>query len=146
MKNNKKPGEAKGNKKGGGLKLRRMNSSLWILLFAILAMFLAQNFFVQKEVEEIPYSRFKQLLQQQRVKEVKVFPQKILGVMTLPDSVAMSTGDGETSESGELFFSTVRVDDPDLVEKLEANGITFEGKAETDWWQGILFWESNTKF
>lgn len=112
---------------------KKINASIWLILLAVMGMFLIQSLLVQQDMEQIPYSQFKQLLDQDRIKEVQVSRDKVMGVML----VSHEGGSGEVSER---LFSTIRVEDPDLVKELQEKNITFEGKVDDTWWQGILFW------
>jgi len=113
---------------------KKINLSIWLILLAVMGMFLIQSFLVQQDMEQIPYSKFKQLLDEGRIKEVQVSQNKVMGVMLVSD------GENGSGEPSERLFSTIRVEDPDLVKELQEKNITFEGKIDDTWWQGILFW------
>ena len=78
--------------------------------------------------QALTYSEFKGLLDQDRVIEVQVSTDSIRGKYR---------GEGSI---GEVAFTTVRVDDPKLVEKLEAQHVRFSGEAQAPWMTEALNW------
>lgn len=76
--------------------------------------------------EEIPYSRFKTLVVEKRVKDVVISGEAIRGVL-------LSAGDEK-----EKPFRVIRVDDHDLVKTLEAAGITYKGEITQNWFRDFL--------
>ncbi len=129
----------KPNKLDGSFNQKKLSFSFWYILVAFLIMYLIQSMMVQQNVKQIPYSEFKQLLRKGQIKECKVSPDKIVGVMLQPPSRAATRKD-EGKKAGEQMFSTVRVDDPDLVKVLEAQKVKFEGRAGGGWWQSLFFY------
>jgi len=129
---------------------KKLNFSISYVLLAFVIMYIIQTLLVQGDIEKIPYSEFKYLLTEGRIKECTVSPQKIFGVM-FEDGVAEEPAVADDSEGGafglqkshlaggERYFQTLRVDDPDLVKDLQAKNIKFSGKADDGWWQGLLF-------
>ncbi|MFQ5706594.1 MAG: ATP-dependent zinc metalloprotease FtsH [bacterium] len=130
---------------------KKLNFSLWYILLAFLVMYFIQSFLIQQNVERIPYSEFRQLLKDGRVKQCTIATDKIFGVMLLDES---TTGESEKQASNrflfgsqkntlaenERFFETIKVEDPDLVDDLIAQNIKFNGKTDDGWWQGLLFY------
>jgi cell division protease FtsH len=132
-------------------KKKTIRLSLWWLLFALWGAFLFGQFFVnpQKTVE-ISYSRFKELLAADCVKEVTIGKERIKGKALMP---AKKEG-GETAEKEkatgqapvpgaqekEETFVTVKVDDPQLVAELLARKVTFSGKAENTFLNSLIAW------
>jgi cell division protease FtsH len=114
---------------GSGPPSRKMRFSIWYLVVALLALFVIQTFVGKGHVTTVPYSVFKQWLAADKLIEVSVRRDKIVGEARV-----------DTMASGQAFhFETVRVEDPDLVEQMQEKGIRFEGKVESDWLKGILF-------
>lgn len=108
---------------------RKMRFSIWYLVVALLALFIVQSFVGKGHVVSVPYSVFKQWLADDKITQVSVRREKIVGEARV-DTVA----------SGLAFnFETVRVEDPDLVKEMQEKGIVFEGKVESEWLKGILF-------
>lgn len=98
---------------------------LYLMIFiAMISMF--RLFSVPVE-EEIPYSRFKSLIAEKKVKDIVITTTLIRGVLIT-----------ETDDAGEKPFRVVRVDDPELVKSLEAAGITYKGEVTTNWLRDFL--------
>jgi cell division protease FtsH len=103
---------------------------MWYVVGAFLLIVLLQMYFVAPREERVSYSRFKQLVRESRIKEVVIGPDFVMGVYR---------GE-EATEGREQRFKTVRVDDPDLVKELEAQGVQFSGQYQSPWLRGILGW------
>lgn len=101
--------------------------SIWYLLLAFVVMIILQYFIGGPPVEKLGYSRFKELLGEQKVKEVVLDSKMIKGLYIGQDG-------------REVRFSTVRVEDPSLVEQLERGNITFSGQYESPFLKGVLGW------
>ncbi len=142
---------AKNQKPDNKTRQKKLSFSIWYLLLAFVVMYIIQSFLVQEDVKKIPYSEFKQLLRDAKIKECTVTPDKIFGVFFVPDDSIQD--EAETDKGGGLFglqeqklakgeryFETIRVDDPDLVKELQAQNIKFSGKRDDGWWQGLLFY------
>ncbi len=95
-----------------------------MLFIALISMF--RLFSVPVE-EEIPYSKFKLLIAEKKVKDIVITPELIRGTM-LP----------EGDQAKEKAFKVVRVDDVDLVKSLEAAGITYKGEVTSNWFRDFL--------
>ncbi|MGQ0665672.1 MAG: ATP-dependent zinc metalloprotease FtsH [Nitrospiraceae bacterium] len=109
---------------------RKISFSVWYVLLAIMAVILVHDFIhALSKVEELPYSQFKSLVASGKVAEVAVSSQLLTGRLK-PD---------EESKMGKLF-TTVRVEDPDLVRQLDQHGVTFTGVIESTFWRDLLSW------
>ncbi|MDQ3169550.1 MAG: ATP-dependent zinc metalloprotease FtsH [Acidobacteriota bacterium] len=75
----------------------------------------------------VPYSEFKTLLREGRLTSVVVSTERIRGTMT---------GDDGTSKP----FSTVRIEDPKLVDELNAANIKYDGEVQARWVGELLGW------
>ncbi len=98
---------------------KKIKFSLGYVIVAVLIMTLIQQFiagpFLSKQAE-IPYSEFKAALKAGEVKSVTVSEDSITGLMRQEDKT----------------FYTVRVEDPDLTEVLEAQGVEITGEVSQD--------------
>ena len=95
----------------------------FFLLLAIL-----QTVFVSLSAgTTVPYSEFKTLLREGRLTSVVVSTERIRGTMT---------GDDGTSKP----FSTVRIEDPKLVDELNAANIKYDGEVQARWVGELLGW------
>jgi cell division protease FtsH len=112
---------------GGG---RRFNFSIWYLIAVLLALFAAQTFLTGEHVQSIPYSHFKNLVSDSsRVRDLVLTQDKISGDMRVD-----SAGTGVWKS-----FETVRVEDPHLVDSLDAKHIQYKGDKSSNLWQSVLF-------
>jgi cell division protease FtsH len=75
----------------------------------------------------LPYSEFKALVRADKVAEVVVGTQQIRGVL-------------KVAEAGSRNFTTVRIEDPKLLEDLEQHGVKFTGEVSSTWMSEILSW------
>jgi cell division protease FtsH len=105
---------------------KRTQISLGYILIALLLIFGLQFVLGRGSTTVIPYSEFKQALEQGQVREVVISPTDIRGTI----AKANQTED----------FSTVRVDDPQLVAQLEQKGVKFTGKMANTLFGQVLSW------
>ena len=92
---------------------------LWYVPIALMLLWLWQEAAYKMTVRTIPYSDFKQHLAAGEVTECEVEETQITG------RVVPKPKDGEEAEP--FMFHTVRVEDPKLVEQLEAAAVKFVG-------------------
>jgi cell division protease FtsH len=141
----------KGRKPPNKITQKKVNFSIWYILLAFLIMYLIQSLLIREDVEKIPYSEFKQLLRDGKIKECTVSQEQIYGVMITANSPAQGLEGSDAKESpfgfgrkvlspGEKYFKTVRVDDPELVKELQAQNIKFSGKTNEGSWQALVFY------
>ncbi|MDZ7374526.1 MAG: ATP-dependent zinc metalloprotease FtsH [candidate division KSB1 bacterium] len=145
---------------------RRVTFSIWYLLLAIFLVYLVESLFMRPQVDKIPYSRFKEMLRRGLIVNCAVSPQNISGLYlrddpgvlsgvqfdtvrvvraTLLDSVKILRARLDSATVSALIrqdkvrrFSTVRVEDPDLVWQLEAAGIQYTGKSDGGWFRSLF--------
>ena len=109
---------------------KKISFSIWYVFLAIFAIILVHDFIVAtQKLEEIPYSEFKTLLAAGKVAEATVTQQRVTGVLRPEDA---------TKE--QKLFTTVRVEDPDLVKELNARNVTFSGVIESTFLRNLLSW------
>jgi cell division protease FtsH len=129
---------------------KKLSFSIWYVLLAFFVMYLIQNSLIRGDVQKIPYSEFKLLLQQGKIKECTITPGKIIGIKitdqltdqktdSLPKNGLLRFSKG-TLGKNESYFETVRVDDQDLVKDLRSQNVKFEGKTDDGWWLSLFFW------
>jgi len=101
---------------------------LWLMLLFLVTLWLAAHYLGQPLVEEVSYSEFKQRVRAGQLSEVTLGPTEVEGrsksVQGLPSKV----------------IRAVRVEDPDLIEELEARNIPYRGKLESQWAPYVLSW------
>ena len=102
-------------------------SALWYVLAFFLLLVIGQAlFFSLQSGDTIPYSEFKSHVAGNRVQEVTISEDRIRGTLK---------GDGTATP-----FTTVRVEDPKLVEELMAQGVKVNGEVASRWVAEILGW------
>ena len=88
-------------------------------------------FFAPPAPKQIPYSEFKNLLRGDKIEEVALGDKIIRGLLKKED---------EKAKQG-VEITTVRVDDPKLVEELENHNVKFSGRFDESWLRDfILAW------
>jgi cell division protease FtsH len=118
-----KPPNPRGRRTGDRRLSPRPNagSALWFVLgFLLLAAVGQLVFYSLQAGEDIPYSEFKARLRDNKIQEAVVGETHITG--------AIRTDDGQTKE-----FSTVRIEDPKLLEELESRGVKYKGEVASRW-------------
>ena len=100
-----------------------------ILFYVLIFLMFVSMFrlFSQPRSEEMPYSTFKSLLAEKKVKDLVITPEYIRGVQSVNKQ-------GEPDKP----FTVVRVEDPDLVNTLAASGITYRGDVSGNWLRDFL--------
>ena len=104
--------------------------SFWYVLVAIGFLLVIQNVLFARPFEQLPYSDFKAALRQDRIEDVQISAHTIRGTLR--------PGTGEKSPP--LRFMTVRVDDPELVQELEAHHVKYTGQYDSDVVKTLLSW------
>ncbi|HXE79165.1 MAG TPA: ATP-dependent zinc metalloprotease FtsH, partial [Vicinamibacterales bacterium] len=107
----------------------RPGFSIWWVLGMLMLLAVAQAWFMAPSGRTIPYSEFKSLVRSGQVAEVTVGQQNIRGRLK-----------EARGREGSLEFTTTRIEDPKLVEDLEAHGVKFTGEAVSRWLPEILGW------
>jgi len=118
--------------------------SLWYFIVAFFILTMFQSFFFSPHVENLTYSDFKSLLKTGQIKEVTLGMQQINGSVSIEGlgkvlSAEKIKGLGKTGE-GPHRFATIRVDDPALIQELEAANVRFTGQVESTWLTTLLSW------
>lgn len=145
---------------------RKVHFSIWYVLFALMALYLFNDLFVASHVQELPYSTFKTMLRQNRVLEVSVSVDRIEGLYFAGDSAALPSiharfdslkaaaaeerklnlrqiykkvkEEGTFTQKVLNNFTTLRIEDSELVKELEKYQVDFSGKEGTDWLRSLL--------
>ena len=128
---------------------------IWHILFMLLLLWIWQEAITNYTVRTLPYSEFKTHLRAGEVLEATVKPDQITGRIELKSStnaVPIDSGPAETTadntesaapaeeDDSKFFFRTIRVDDPKLVEELEAAGVKFTGLRPSFLSQFLMAW------
>ena len=104
-------------------------SAMWYVLGFLLLLALGQAFiFSFQSGQSVSYSEFKNLVRQGKVQEVTVAEDSIRGQLK------------QANDKGSRAFSAVRIEDPKLVEDLEAHGVKYTGQVANRWITEVLGW------
>jgi cell division protease FtsH len=116
-----RPGPA-GPPTGEGDTPPRWRALLWYILPALLGLWLWQNAYEAAAFRPIPYSEFKAHLAKHEVTECVVEPDKVRG------RIEPKPAEGQPPDPNAAFlFVATRVEDPKLVEELQAAGVKYAG-------------------
>jgi cell division protease FtsH len=114
-----------------GGKERRQQSqkptALWWVLGALTLLAIGQAYFLAPAGRQIPYSEFKGLVRTGQVAEVQVGDTIIHGTL-------------KKAENGASAFTTTRIEDPKLVEELDAASVKYTGELVSRWLPEIIGW------
>ncbi|OGW67205.1 MAG: cell division protein FtsH [Nitrospirae bacterium RIFCSPLOWO2_02_FULL_62_14] len=109
---------------------KKFKFSVWYLIAAFWALiFLQEIYLASKHQAEIPYSQFRSWVEQNKVSEVAI-SETIIHGQVKPEK------EGESSRR----FTTVRVQDPDLIHLLEEHQVKFEGVVVSTFWRDVASW------
>jgi cell division protease FtsH len=123
---------------------RQKQFSLWYFLASILMLLAIQNLLFAPHTENLSYSDFKALLRAGKVADLSLGPRAISGTLK-PEGLEGLLPKEKLAElqkagKGEHRFATVRVDDPTLIQELEASKVRFAGQLENTWVSTLLSW------
>jgi cell division protease FtsH len=109
---------------------KKISFSIGYVFLAIFAVILVHDFIVAtQKLEELPYSEFRTLVTAGNVAEVTVTQQRVTGKLK-----------ADEGSKAQKLFTTVRVEDPDLVKELNAHNVTFSGVIESTFLRDLLSW------
>jgi len=138
---------------------KKFSLGYYLMIFSLI-LFLETIFFSGTAVKEIPYSKFRDLIQQDKVKSVIIEPDRIYGLKKIPHTAGKSKTDPAVSEEPFNFtphqkhtpwyldfnklrgkrqqerdrqFVVVSLEDPKLLPDLQRHGIDYRGKIESHW-------------
>ncbi len=106
---------------------RKVHFSIWYFIAALLVIMWFQTFVNEQQTNRISYSEFKQLIKTGKIDSV------IIGA----DKVTATLKDGKEPNNS---VSALRVEDPDLVKDLDAQGIKYSGAADNKWLGVLISW------
>ncbi|SEK10853.1 ATP-dependent zinc metalloprotease FtsH [Paraburkholderia diazotrophica] len=115
-----------------------------VALTVFVALLIAVQFLtMQRMTTEVAYSDFQQLVAARQVDELEVTPTRISGTLKMPGAAAWlpASDAAALKKSGEPWrFTTVRVADDGLAQRLSAAGIRYTGGADSAWPGVLLSW------
>ncbi|HLG56289.1 MAG TPA: ATP-dependent zinc metalloprotease FtsH [Vicinamibacterales bacterium] len=105
----------------------RPGGPIWYILGALLLIAVIQTWLLSAGGKPVSYSDFKQAVRAGRVAEVTVGEQTILGEF-------------KTEVNASRNFTTTRIEDPKLLEDLDAAGVKYTGEFVSRWIPEVLGW------
>ncbi len=105
----------------------RPSGAVWYILGLLFLLALAQAWFMAPSGRQISYSEFKQAVRAGQVAEVFVGEQTIRGTY-------------KRDTNGGRGFNTTRIEDPKLVEDLDAASVKYTGEMVSRWLPEVLGW------
>ena len=106
---------------------RRTQFNIGYLLFALLAIFIVQQWWQQAQtIEVVPYSEFEKLLADHKIAEVVVSDQRITGKLKAPEN-------GKTVAVANLV-------PPQVAERLDKYGVTYTRVQESTFLRDVMSW------
>lgn len=123
---------------------KRLRFSIWYFIAAFALVILLQTYLMQEQVGEITYAQFKQLIDAGKITDVIIGPDYVSGKFTTVDLEGTLTA-GQIKQLKEWagpthYFRAVKVEDPKLVEELEAHKIPFSGRVASTWLTNLASW------
>jgi cell division protease FtsH len=118
---------------------------IWIALLA------SQYFYEGSQGASIAYSRFLELLERDRIQSVTISKNRIRGKFREPiplkqlkekDEVSAEARSSTESASEQTAkaFTTIRVEDSDLTQKLRDKNVSIQGELENNFWSTTFVW------
>jgi cell division protease FtsH len=100
---------------------------VWYVLGALLIMALMQAWFLAPSGRQVSYSDFKQAVRGGQVAEVTIGDQVVRGLY-------------KREVNGQRNFNAARIEDPKLLEELDAAGVKYTGEFVSRWLPELLSW------
>ncbi len=141
---------------------KRAKFSLWFYLFTFLFILLIESaLFSGNAAKEISYKEFRDLLEQNKIESVIIRSNKIFGLMKASSTAKTVTANKKMGKENRTFkpvrkhtpwrlkiaeheeerkrqFMVVRLNDSKLLEDLQAHGVDYRGKLESDWLRNLF--------
>jgi cell division protease FtsH len=125
------------------------NTLIWYALAIILLLSIFQYYQTVKQAQEINYSEFRHLVEIQAVNDLAISTDTIRGEL-LPQGIEDLAKERKKPDLPKTLekqfdkktpmFSTVRMEDPDLVKLLEKKNIKYRAIQENTWLTSLLSW------
>ena len=106
---------------------QRPVNAVWYVVGFLLLMALAQAWFFKAPGRTVSYSEFKQSIRADQVDEIVVGDQAIHGTL-------------KQEKDGTKAFTATRIEDPKLVEELDAHNVKYTGETVNRWMAEALGW------
>jgi cell division protease FtsH len=123
---------------------KRLRFSVWYFVGAVALVLLVRTFVEQQEAGQITYAQFKQLVEAGKATDVVIGSDYVSGKLTTLDLGGILTPEqiNELKQLGGTthHFRAVKVDDPKLIETLDAHKIPYSGQVSNTWLTNVVSW------
>jgi len=109
----------------------RARFSLWYLVIALGLLLVIESLWLTEALHTLSYSEFKQFVRDNTVASLVLTRDELRGRLKEAREIR-----GRTTR----LFTTVRVDDADLVPLLDQHGVQYSGRVESQWLATLLSW------
>ncbi|HUI27889.1 MAG TPA: ATP-dependent zinc metalloprotease FtsH [Candidatus Kryptonia bacterium] len=128
---------------------KRVRFSVWYFVAAFGLLLLLNTYLIREQVGEISYAQFKQLVEAGKVTDVVIGPDYVTGKFTTTD-LSGQLPEAQVrqlqQQGGDHYFRAVRVEDPKLIETLEAQKIPYSGRLSSTWLTNVMSWVASAVF
>lgn len=118
--------------------------SIWYFLLTFVVLLLFQFLLFAPHSENLSYRDFKTFLKAGKVEDLALGERTITGRLKTEGLEGLLPAEKikelQQMGKGEHRFVTVKVDDSALTQELEASGIQFRGRVESNWFSTLLSW------
>ncbi len=126
------------------MKPTQQRFSIWYFIATFVGLLLIQSLLFAPHTENISYRDFKLLLKAGKVEDLALGERTIAGRLKTDGLEGLLPAEKITElqrvGQGEHRFVTVKLEDPTLIPGLEAAGIQFRGRIESNWLGTLLSW------
>jgi cell division protease FtsH len=125
-------------------KKTRFNIAYFLIAFLLLL--LLENYLLSRNVVTIGYGDFKVILKERLVKDLQISADTIDGTLQegAHDRLVALWGEKDQNKIQRMkevkAFTTVRMEDPDLVKELSEKGIRYSVRPQSTWFMTLLSW------
>lgn len=109
----------------------RARFSLWYFVVALGLLFLIESLLLTEALHQVSYSEFKQFVRENKVESLVLTQEEIRG--RLRETLRMRNRTAR-------LFTTVRVNDPELIQLLDQHSVQYSGRFESQWLVTLLSW------
>ncbi|MDE2483792.1 MAG: cell division protein FtsH, partial [candidate division NC10 bacterium] len=118
--------------------------ALWYFVAAFFLVLAVHDFLIARHTETLSYSDFKLLLKSGKVEDLTLGTHVISGRLKREGLEGLLSKEKveaiQRLAGGENRFVTIRVNDPTLIQELEALKVRFAGEVESTWFTTLLSW------
>jgi cell division protease FtsH len=129
---------------------KRLRFSIGYFIGALALVILVNLYFTQEQAGEITYAQFKQLIAAEKVTDVVIGTDYVSGKFSTLDLDGLLSPEQiqrlKQWSGATHYFRAVKVEDPKLVEDLEAHKIAFSGRVSNTWLTNLASWAFSLLF